>query len=57
MAAEVISHNDLAWDLSKKVQDYLAAGVKLVWVLDPAAELIQVRRPGKASIIPSHTDD
>ncbi len=35
LAAEVISPNDLWHDVMSKVQEYLEAGVKLVWVVDP----------------------
>jgi Uma2 family endonuclease len=35
IAGEVISPNDLAATIMQKVKDYLAAGVKLVWVVYP----------------------
>jgi Uma2 family endonuclease len=35
LAIEVISPNDLYLDVQAKVAEYLAAGVRLVWVIDP----------------------
>ena len=35
LAAEVISPNDLAYETDKKVEEYLGAGVRLVWVVNP----------------------
>ncbi len=52
LAVEVISPNDLALELSKKVKEYLAAGVQLVWVLDPESQRVSVyRRSGGATIL------
>ncbi len=44
IAAEVVSPNDLADDLERKVEDYLAAGVRLVWVVYPETRIVQVHR-------------
>lgn len=35
LAVEVVSPNDTFCELEQKVRDYLAAGVELVWILDP----------------------
>src|SRR6187551_2491614 len=35
LVVEVISPNDLAEDVEQKVEEYLGAGVRLVWVVDP----------------------
>jgi Uma2 family endonuclease len=35
LAIEVISPNDLYLDVQAKVAEYLAAGVRLIWVIDP----------------------
>lgn len=45
LVAEVISPNDLATDLEAKVREYLTAGVRLVWVIDPLARTARVHRP------------
>lgn len=44
LAVEVISPNDEAEDLEIKVRDYLAAGVRLVWLVFPIARLGRVHR-------------
>lgn len=41
-ALEVISPNDLAWKVQVKVQEYLEAGVKLVWVVYPDSKEVLV---------------
>src|SRR5262249_41139751 len=35
LAIEVVSPNDLAYDVAAKVEEYLNAGVPLIWVIDP----------------------
>jgi Uma2 family endonuclease len=44
LAVEVLSPNDLAYEVDAKVQDYLSAGVHLVWVVNPLARTIEVHR-------------
>jgi Uma2 family endonuclease len=44
LAVEVLSPNDLASRTNKKVQEYLGAGVALVWVIDPANKIAYVHR-------------
>lgn len=44
LAAEVISPNDLASDLYRKTGEYLAAGVRLVWIVDPETRSVTVHR-------------
>ncbi len=44
LAAEVVSQNDLAYDLDRKVTWYLRAGVLLVWVINPDLRMIRVHR-------------
>lgn len=45
LAAEVLSPTDPAVDVNRKVEQYLAAGVRLVWVVDPDLRLVYVHRP------------
>jgi Uma2 family endonuclease len=40
----VLSPNDLATDLIAKLEDYHAAGVPLLWVVDPATRTVRVER-------------
>jgi Uma2 family endonuclease len=50
LAVEVISPNDLATEIDEKVAEYLAAGVKLVWVVSPNTRTVRVHRPGSGTI-------
>lgn len=57
LVVEVISPNDLAIELSKKVEDYLEAGVPLVWVLDPESQRVFIyRRTGSDAILSRHDE-
>ncbi len=42
LVAEVVSPNDRMTEIQDKVTDYLAAGVRLVWVVDPKTETVTV---------------
>ena len=42
LAVEVVSPNDLFEAVSVKVREYLAAGVRLVWVIDTATQMVYV---------------
>ena len=44
LAVEVLSPEDSASDVLKKVEEYLAAGVRLVWIADPATRTVTVYR-------------
>jgi len=46
LVVEVVSKNDTRPYVSQKVSDYLAAGVKVVWVADPPSRTIAEHRPG-----------
>jgi Uma2 family endonuclease len=45
LAVEVISPTDRATELMKKVDDYLAAGTRLVWAVDPQNGQVTVYLP------------
>ena len=49
LAIEVVSPTDLAGDLARKVDQYLAAGAQVVWVLYPNVKEVHTRRPGGSS--------
>jgi Uma2 family endonuclease len=42
LAVEVLSPDDRMTDVREKVREYLAAGVKLVWVVDPDTKSLMV---------------
>lgn len=44
LAVEVVSPEDTASEVLKKVEEYLAAGVGLVWVVDPGTRTVTVYR-------------
>jgi Uma2 family endonuclease len=44
LAVESVSPNDLAYEVDEKVEEFLAAGVKLVWVANPATRTVRVHR-------------
>lgn len=46
LAVEVLSKTDSYYEMLDKVQEYLAAGVQLVWVVNPVTRVIEVYRPG-----------
>lgn len=45
LAVEVISPHDLYYEVERKVEEYLAAGVLLVWVVNPDSRIVMVYRP------------
>ena len=52
--AEVLSPSDRPGPVARKVTQYLRAGVKLVWVLDPERREVFVYRPGtEPDVIPA----
>jgi len=53
LAVEVVSPNDLAADVNQKVADWLRAGVRLLWVIDPDTKTIvgyRADRPNVADV-------
>jgi Uma2 family endonuclease len=46
LAAEVVSPGDTGREVAEKVRDYLAAGTRLVWVIDPRRRTVTVHQPG-----------
>ncbi len=49
LVVEVASPNDSANMISEKVREYLDAGVRLVWVVFPKRQMVQVYTPDRAS--------
>lgn len=50
LAAEVISPNDLYEEVDQKIEEYLRAGVRRVWVVVPQTRLVRVYRPDGTSV-------
>lgn len=51
LAVEVVSPGDSATAVQAKVDDWLAAGTRLVWVVDPETRTVIVHRPGGAVVV------
>ncbi len=48
--AEVISPNDSSYDVETKLEEYLRAGVKLVWLIWPHTQTVRVHRQDGSEI-------
>ncbi len=57
LAVEVLSPTDNANDLDEKVQDYLAAGVRLLWVIYPVTQTTIVYRPAHLPLMLGADDE
>jgi len=56
LAVEVVSPTDSAAELNRKVQQYLEAGSKEVWVAYPDTRSVHVHRPGGNTYRAAETD-
>ena len=57
LVVEVVSPNDLFYDVERKANEYLGAGVSLVWVFSPDSQTILVYRPDGSMAHQSIKDD
>src|SRR5262245_28291487 len=57
LAIEIRSPGDRLTSIRAKVADYLARGVRLVWVVDPAAKAVAVHRAHSPATILSVDDE
>jgi Uma2 family endonuclease len=44
LAVEVLSPNDLAYEVDRKIVEYLHAGVRLVWEVNPVERTVMIHR-------------
>jgi Uma2 family endonuclease len=51
LAVEVRSPDDRWPTLEAKATEYLTAGARLVWIVDPRRRMVQVRRPGQPPVV------
>ena len=52
VAVEVLSPSDTATAIHIKTSDYLAAGARLVWIVDPVLRTVTIHRPdGSARVL------
>jgi Uma2 family endonuclease len=56
LVVEVRSKNDTGPEIATKVADYLRAGVRLVWVADPARRIVTAYRPGQPEVVLTDAD-
>jgi Uma2 family endonuclease len=56
LAVEVLSPNDTTAQVANKVDDYLNAGAKLVWVVNPRSRCVTIHRTGQTPVLLSATD-
>jgi Uma2 family endonuclease len=56
LVVEVVSPNDLAYEVEEKVDDYQKAGVPLIWVIYPNVGTLYIRR-SNGSVTRLHQDD
>jgi Uma2 family endonuclease len=56
LVVEVRSKNDTWKEVLDKVADYLYAGVRLVWVIDPKKEIVTAFRPARKPKVFKKTD-
>jgi Uma2 family endonuclease len=45
LAGEVLSPTDRASEVQAKTREYVAAGARLVWIIDPQTQTVTVHRP------------
>ena len=57
LAVEVVSPNDLAYEVEEKVEEYLGAGVRLVWVLYPTTRTIHIHRIDRSTAVVRSDDE
>lgn len=50
LAVEVLSPNDRANQVLRKINDYLRCGVGLVWIIDIEIRTVTVHQPGKSQV-------
>jgi Uma2 family endonuclease len=57
LAVEVVSPGDARKEVAKKVEDWLAAGARAVWVVNPKLRSVEVHRPAAAALMLDETDE
>jgi Uma2 family endonuclease len=50
LAVEVLSESNTPREISLKLREYLDAGVRLVWIVDPRLRTVEVHRPSAAPV-------
>jgi Uma2 family endonuclease len=45
LVVEVLSPGDLAYEVDEKLNEYLSAGVPLIWIVNPKSRTVRIHRP------------
>jgi Uma2 family endonuclease len=56
LAVEVLSPNDRAGEVQKKINDWLAAGCRAVWIVDPETKSVTVYKSGNEVTVLNASD-
>ena len=56
LVVEVLSPNEKAYDVDEKVDEYLAAGVRLIWIINPESRAVRVDGSNKPSVVLREND-
>jgi Uma2 family endonuclease len=56
LVVEVVSPNDLAYEVNEKRIEWLEAGAQLVWVIDPVRQEVYAHRPDGTATLFRRTD-
>jgi Uma2 family endonuclease len=57
LAVEVLSPGDIAREVEKKVGQWLAAGARLIWTINPGRKIVTVHRASKDASTLSEMDE
>jgi Uma2 family endonuclease len=57
LAVEVLSPNDKAKQVTRKITDYLKSGVDLVWLIDPEARTVTVFRRDRGPVVVEESEE
>ena len=57
LAVEIVSPNDRVYEVDAKVQEWLDAGTRLVWVVNPRQRTVTVYKPGANPIVLTTKDE
>jgi Uma2 family endonuclease len=57
LAIEAVSPNDLAYEVEEKVQEYLGAGVRLIWVIYPTTRTVHIHRGDRSTAVVQSGDE
>jgi Uma2 family endonuclease len=51
LVVEILSKNDTIAEVNDKIDDWLGAGVKLLWVVDPFRRTVTIHQPGHDPVL------